>query len=880
MEVITSHINADFDTFASMIAAKKLYPEAHLVFSGSLEKDLREGLKLIKVPFHIEKAKEIDLKKVKRLILVDTRQSGRIGPFSEVVCKPGIDIHIYDHHPPQEDSVKGSFEAIEPYGSTTTVLTLIIRDRGIKLTPEEATILMAGIYEDTGSLMFPSTTTKDFEAASFLLSSGADLRVVSDLLKKELTPEEVSLLDEFLHSQTTYVIGGVEVVIAEGYLEKYVGDIAVLAHKIRDIEKMGSLFVIVDTEDRVHIVARSRIAEIDSGKILRELGGGGHSHAASATLKGVTLIQAKEMLLSAVKKYVLPRKTASDIMSFPPITVPSDTTLKNAVEIMRKYGINAAPVTKNGTVPGVITRHVIDKAVYHGLGSSPVSDYMTTDFEWVDHNTPIEEIREKVIGHGQRLLPVMKDRKITGVITRTDLLKLLQEELRERPGKAAQKIRVVSKLMKETLPPWAYEMLKEAGQTAEELGFKAYAVGGFVRDQLLRRENLDIDIVIEGGDGIVFAEEFAKRKGLRVKPHHRFRTAVLIFPDGFKVDVATARLEYYEKPGALPTVEQSSLKLDLYRRDFIINTLAVALNPKSFGELIDFFGAQKDIKEKTIRVLHNLSFVEDPTRMLRAVRFSEKFGFRIGKHTLNLIKNSVKLDIFRELSGSRVFDELKNILEEDVAIKSLAKLDELGILALLDKKLEWDIERENFLERTRETAAWYGLLYAKERIEGWLVLFLALTDPLTEEELSSLVKRLIISGKKRLEVLNARTEGIKALNRIKIKAVKKNSEIYELIKTLPLEVILYLIAKTQDEYVKKALSSYITRFKDAETSLKGADLRKMGFPQSPEIGEVLNTLLEKRIDGEISTKEDEEEFVSEYLRKKNKKTKPVKARAK
>ncbi|MBI5455181.1 MAG: CBS domain-containing protein [Deltaproteobacteria bacterium] len=864
MEVITSHTNADFDTFASMIAAKKLYPEARIVFSGSLEKGLREAVDSVRLPYPIDRIRDIDLDAVTRLILVDTRHAGRIGPFGALIDK-GVDVHVYDHHVEDKDAVRGSYEVIKPYGSSTTVLTLILKDRSLDITPEEATIFMAGIYEDTGSLSYPSTTGSDYEAAKFLLSKGADLVRVSAFLRKELTPEEVSLLNELLHSETAYTIGGSEIVVSEGYLERYTGDIATLAHRMMDIESMGSLFLLVDSEDRVHVIARSRTPKVDVGKVARAIGGGGHSTAASATLK-MTLVEAKETLLSAIRRTVAPERTASDIMSYPPITLPPSTILKDAIELMRRYGINAAPVARNGSVQGVITRQVLDKAVFHGLGGAAVADYMTTEIDTVSDSTSVDEIREKVVGHGQRLLPVIKDKKVVGVITRTDLLKLLQEELRES-SMGPKKVRHLSKLMHEMLPSWVIELLKKAGETAEAENVTAYAVGGFVRDLLLRRENLDIDIVIEGGDGIAFAADFAKKQKARVKPHLRFRTAVLVFPDGFKVDVATARLEYYEKPAALPTIEQSSLKLDLYRRDFIINTLAIALNPGKFGELIDFFGAQKDLKEKTIRILHNLSFVEDPTRALRAVRFSEKFDFRISKHTLNLIKNAVKLDVFKELSGPRLLEELKNILEEETAAKCIKRLHELGLLRLIHPNITWSVEREIFFERTRETLKWHELLYTKEKAEGWLVLFLALTDELNEEELIVLVKRLMISGKKRIEVLASRREGLKALSILNSGGARTNSALFELLEDLPLEIIIYLLAKASRESVKKALSSYITRLKYTEVSLKGVDLKRLGVKEGPFMGEVLSELLKKRLDGVLASREDEEAFVREYLKK-------------
>ncbi len=862
MEVITSHTNADFDTLASMIAALKLYPGAHLVFSGSLEKGLKDAVEARRFPYRFERVRDIDLEEVTRLILVDVRHPARIGRFAEIVGRPGLDIHIYDHHPATDGDLHGTLEVIEPYGSTTTVLTLLIRRKKLKISPEDATILMAGIYEDTGSLSYPSTTRMDYEAASYLLSAGADLRVVTDLLRKELTAEEVSILNDFLNSRTSYTIGGVEVVIAEGYLEKYSGDIATIAHRIMDIGAMGCLFLLAETRDRVHIIARSRNPRADAGRIARALGGGGHAEAASATLKDVTLIEAKERLLSALRENIVPEKTAGDIMSFPPIIVRPDMPLKNAIELMLRYNINAVPVVRNGRLAGVITRQVVDKAAYHGLGAAPVGDYMTTEFDSVTVTTSVDEIRDKVVGHGQRLLPVLDEREVVGVITRTDLLKLFQEELKEGGQPRA---RSLARMMKERLPAWALEMLKGAGLTAESLGLRAYVVGGFVRDLLLNRENLDIDIVIEGGDGISFAEAFAKERGLKVRPHQRFKTAVVIFPDGFKVDVATARLEYYEKPGALPTIEQSSLKLDLYRRDFTINTLAVALNPRRFGELIDFFGAQKDIKDKTIRVLHNLSFVEDPTRMLRAVRFSEKFAFKLGKHTLNLIKNSVKLDMLSRLSGARLLDEIKHILEEDaIAVKSLWRLHELGILKLIHKGITWDEQREEFLERAREAITWHELLYTRDRAEAWLVMYLALTDGLSDSEYFSLIKRLMINGRKNMTVLESRRSGIEALK--KVKSMRKNSDLYGLLSEVPLEVELYLLAKSDDEAVRKTLSFFLRELKYAKTDLKGKDLLKMGIKAGPAMGEILKLLLKKKLDNELPERNDEEAFVKGYLK--------------
>ena len=206
--------------------------------------------------------------------------------------------------------------------------------------------------------------------------------------------------------------------------------------------------------------------------------------------------------------------------------------------------------------------------------------------------------------------------------------------------------------MKERLSRRIIDILKAIGENANKLGYDAYVVGGFVRDLFLYRSNEDMDIVIEG-DGIAFAKRYAEAVHARIHAYDKFGTAVIIFPDGFKIDVASARLEYYKFPAALPTVQMSSIKLDLFRRDFTVNTLAIQLNPAKFGVLIDFFAAQRDIKEKTIRVLHNLSFVEDPTRVFRAIRFEQRFGFSFAVDTA-LLKIYHCLQLFRRYEKCRI----------------------------------------------------------------------------------------------------------------------------------------------------------------------------------------------------------------------------------
>jgi tRNA nucleotidyltransferase (CCA-adding enzyme) len=876
MKVITSHNNADFDSLSSMVAAKKLYPDATLVFPGSQEKTLRNFLiHSTLYLFDIAKMKNIDYGAIDTLILVDTRQKARIGDFARLVDTEKVKIHIYDHHPQSRDDINGNVEFIRGTGATVTILIALLKAQDIAISSEEATIMMLGIYEETGSFQYPSTTTEDFEAASFLLSKGANVNLVSDMLVKELTPEQVFLLNDLINSASIYNINGIDIVIAEGSTENYVGDLAVVVHKFRDMENINVVFALFRMEDRVYVIARSRISEVDAGHILSLLGGGGHKEAASSTVKHMTIIEVKERLIEHLTHNVKPLWKAQDIMFFPVKSIDAESPIQEAKDIMLKYNINAMPAISDGKVTGIITRQIVEKAAFHKLENIPVREYMTTESSTVKPEDSIEKVKEIIIGNNQRFLPVTKEGGLIGAITRTDLLRILEDEIAKTVfGKLEfhemyQKRKNVKKLMEERLDKKTLKKLTEIGHLADTMGYHAFLVGGFVRDLLLRIEDYDIDIVIEG-DGITFAEEMAKTFSVKIKPHKEFATAKVIYPDGFKIDIATARLEYYKAPAALPIVEHSSLKLDLHRRDFTINTLAISLNKNTFGQLIDFFGAQRDIKEKTIRVLHSLSFVEDPTRVFRAIRFEHRFGFQIGKHTLNLIKNAVKMNFLLKIKGKRIWTELSLIMLEEASEKILKRLQELDLLRFISPNLTFDKEEERLFHQMHGVLKWYELLYRGKPCDILPYYILGLLDHMKHEEIVEFCKKTEMA-----ESLKKKTIGnMEKLREVMVKLAvniyfMKKSEIYKLLEPLSQESKLFIMAKTRSEETKKAISNYITYFDSFRPILTGEDLKKMGMKEGPVFKEILEKLKEAKIDMNLKTKEEETQFVRTHILNKD-----------
>ena len=869
--MITTHINADFDSLASMLAAKKIYPQAVLVFPGSQEKNLRDFfLQSTFYVFATERIKNIDLNRVQRLILVDTRQPARIGKFQELARRPGVEVHIYDHHPASPEDLRGTVEYIREVGATVTILAKILRERNIPLSPEEATVLALGLYEDTGSFTFSSTTAEDYEAAAYLLSRGANLNTVSNMITRELTVEQVSLLNELIQSATRYSINGLEVVIAQASSDKYVGDFAVLVHKLKEMENINVLFALARMEDRVHLVARSGVEEVNVGEIAAAFGGGGHSTAASATIREMSLPQVEEKLLNLLEKRINPIKRARDLMSFPVKTVEAKETIERAGELLTRYNINVLPAVEGNRLVGLISRQVIEKAAFHGFKDFPVRDYMSSEFATVHPRTSLSKIQDLIVGNNQRFLPVIEKKKLVGAITRTDLLRFLHAStsrtegaLRENESSLAYpRKKWIPEIMEERLSPEVLRLLRTIGEKASGLGFQAYAVGGFVRDLILQKENYDIDVVVEG-DGIRLAKALAQEKNCQVRVHRKFGTATLTFPRGHRLDVATARLEYYEHPAALPRVELSSIKLDLYRRDFTINALAIRLNSDHYGELIDFFGAQKDIKEKVIRVLHNLSFVEDPTRAFRALRFEQRFGFQIAKHTQMLLENAARVGLFGQLSGRRLFRELVLCLSEDRPFAVIKRLGDYGLLKFFHPRLKADARMGGLFQRLEGVVAWYRLLFTGEKHEEWLVAFLGLVDSLTEKEIQELLSRLSLSEKFRQNFVQRRGMTLQAIDRISHSAPLEPSEIYFLLNPLDTSHLLFAMGRTESEEVKKAISLYFTRLKRTRVALSGKDLRRMGYVPGPVYAEILQSLLRAKLDGKLHSPQEEAEYVQQ-----------------
>ncbi|MDL2313496.1 CBS domain-containing protein [Desulfovibrio sp. OttesenSCG-928-C14] len=879
--IITGHIHADFDALAAMVAAKKLYPEAELVAPPYREKTgMNFFMDSMAEIFNFRQPKDCDFSRVKKLVAVDTRQRNRLSHIEDVFSNPGLVVHCYDHHPDSEDDLPAEFSLVKTWGSTTAIISHLLMEKGIFISSDEATMLGLGIYEDTGSFTFPSTTQYDLSAGAWLRENMMDLEVVADLVNTNLTSKQIQLLNQMIENAVTHEVHGISIMTTSIVLHEYVDDFAVLTHQIFEMEKIKVIFALAQMGDRVQVVARSRVPEkVDVSQICASLGGGGHSYAAAASVKDKTLEEVKAALFAMLFSTINKQINVGSKMTTPAKVVEDSQTLAQAEAIMLRYGLKAIPVVAEGTrhCVGMLEYQTAARAVGHKLGDQIVADYMNGRAKTTTPDSDLYPAMDIILSQRQRLVPVVDDLgNVVGVLTRTDVMNLLVDDsIRIPEGDplvSAQKERNINALMKDKLPDQYYKLLWRIGALADRMGVSAYAVGGFVRDILLDRVNLDMDITVEG-DGIAFAKKLSEELDGRFRAHPMFKTALVIFTDESgeeqRVDVATARLEYYEYPGALPTVELSSIKMDLSRRDFTINALAVTLNEAAFGQLVDPFGAQRDMRDKHIRVLHSLSFVEDPTRILRGIRFEMRFGFKIGPQTEKLLKNCLQLGLFRKLSGARIFNELKHIFDEKEPLLCLKRMESFGILKQIHQLLPLNAGKEAMLAGTEEVLSWYSLLYLKQQPVKWIVYMLALCSNAKYLDMSDILNRFLLPDKQRNEFMTLREStrfAAKGLLAWQKSEDKRPGELYNILIKIPLEGILHLMTMPSMQGLKKELANFLSRLWNMTIDVTGDDLLSLGLERGPQVGLILKGLFSAKADGQVNTREEQLELAAKMIK--------------
>ncbi|MDD3654767.1 MAG: CCA tRNA nucleotidyltransferase [Desulfotomaculaceae bacterium] len=420
-------------------------------------------------------------------------------------------------------------------------------------------------------------------------------------------------------------------------------------------------------------------------------------------------------------------------------------------------------------------------------------------------------------------------------------------------------------LMQHSLSAEYYEALGLAGKIAADLGYRLYAAGGVVRDLLLGIECMDLDLVVEG-DGIKLAEALSKLYGGQLRTHPKFGTASVFFPNGVQVDVATARIEFYEYPAAMPQVEKASLYQDLFRRDFTINAMAVSLNGSSFGDVVDFFGGRTDLERGMVRVLHNLSFFEDPVRILRALRFENRYNMNLEAHTLKLVEQAASNKVLARVSGERIWAELKHIFREPRPGAILDRLIQLNLWSCLFPGIAPSPVRLVLTKvpRSYKTLQEWGL---GDKYRNWLIYFMAILHAADWTRAIDVCRRYSLS-KRYTAMVAAALGGWRSLTKnLQEPLAITYSELARQVSLLPREAYPLILCYLTDNASRQRFREVLSLISCSKPRVKGEELRKLGYKPGPLYKKALDALWQARLDGGLCTRQEELNYIQEYLAK-------------
>jgi tRNA nucleotidyltransferase (CCA-adding enzyme) len=897
MDLILCHTTADFDTLGAAVGLTRLLPGSKIVLTGGSHPPVRDFLALHRDEYLLIEGRSVNAEKIRSVSVVDTQQRDRLGKAADWLDLPNLkEIIVYDHHLGQVSDIPATRSHIFSVGATTTLIVEQLQQQEISLTSAEATVMALGIHVDTGSLTFDQSTPRDALALAWLMEQGASLSVISTYRDPGLSLQLQQLLTKALENLEYLCLHGYTVAWVTLKTDGFVPGLSSLASQLVELTEIDALLLaneypLNESDSRLTIIGRSQIPKTNLNVLFQLLGGGGHSQAASLNLRKVNSQTILKQLLEGVKAQIPHPPTARDLMSSPVRTILPETTIAEAQRILLRYGHSGLSVVDDqGQLVGIISRRDIDIALHHGFSHAPVKGYMTRNLKTITPDTTLPQIESLMVTYDIGRLPVLENEQLVGLVTRTDVLR----ELHQKEDEEGQKFQIpnsrfqipLSTELQNRLAPQLWQLLTTASQEAKKRGWHLYLVGGAVRDLLVSDALTstlmikDIDLVVDGfhksvdvGAGVELAKALQQLyPAARLEIHGAFQTAALLWHkdpelDSLWVDIATARTEFYPYPAANPEVEASSIRQDLYRRDFTINALALRLTTPRAGELLDFFGGLIDLQARQIRVLHANSFIEDPTRIYRGVRFAVRFGFQIEPQTEEFIRYAINSGVYDRTAQensrtpalqTRLKTELKHILEASYWKSALQLLDNLGALQCIHPTLKLDAEllrQLRLLERClRRFDPQPTLIHWEMRLEA-LIAYLA---PQYRAKVAKNLQLQEDSIKRLQNLASAQIEVMESLLKC-----QSPSQVMQLLRQYDLPMLI-LIALQSPRSLRHQIWEYLTVWANVQPLLNGNDLKKLGYKPGPQYRQILDDVVAATLDGVIKDHREAEEFLAKH----------------
>jgi tRNA nucleotidyltransferase (CCA-adding enzyme) len=951
------------------------------VLAGGAHVAVQDFLTLHRDEYALIERRSVNPTEIQSIAVVDTQFRDRLGKTAEWLDLPDVALSVYDHHPGAESDLPAAQRHVEAVGATTTLIVEALQAQQLTPTVAEATVMALGIHVDTGSLTFDQTTARDAKALSWLMEQGASLRTIAHYANPGLAPVLQPLLTTALGSLQTETVYGRAIGWVMLELDGFVPGLSSLSSHLMSLTDIDALLLAAhyckhadchtNPNERhasaLTVIGRSRLDGTNLNELFSAIGGGGHPRAASVNLHGVDPQATLAQLVAQLKAQIAQPPAARDLMSSPVRTIRPDTTIEEAQRLLLRYGHSGLSVVDTaGRLTGIISRRDLDIALHHGFGQAPVKGYMSTNLKTITPETALPAIEALMMTYDIGRLPVLNQGELVGIVTRTDVLRQLYKQVRSEQERGEVTRETVSSMplqresnlhpslltphpsllqtLRQCLNPELWRLLTVATAEAEQRGWHLYLVGGAVRDLLLAiavgqatTGTLlleDVDLVVDGfhqaatvGAGVAMARSLqALYPNARLEVHGKFQTAALLWHNdpqlkSLWVDLATARTEFYPYPAANPEVEASSIRQDLYRRDFTINAMALRLTEPHAGELLDFFGGVLDLQAKQIRVLHANSFIEDPTRIYRAVRFAVRLGFQLDAQTEGYIRYAIASGAIGHVRDRTVDDpitapalqtrlkaELKYILQSSYWEPALQELSSLGALQCIHPTLEMDDALWRQLRLVDR-----GLKCLRSRASGDSGQRSAvssqqpdstqnLSSPRSGNQLHSLAFTLFSLPPLwlvRLEVLLAHlapeyrgtvatnlqlpTDSIDRLHQLDLIQTRLTatlpdcqhpSQIVQLLKPYDPLLLAFIAIRSRPNSPRQTVGAesprgkiwlYLTEWATLKPPLDGNDLKALGHKPGPQFKAILEALTAATVDGVIHTRSEAEAFVAKQF---------------
>lgn len=889
MKLITTCTNPSFDSIAAAFAAGLLCGgEAEIVLPDNLDKPQRNFLSMHFSNDDYSFASEHDnFNDVSEVILICAKSVKRIPFLSALLENPNVFITVYDKSPSIACEIQADSVIEAEYGAVTTLLCEKLFEKKIAVSGVCATLFALGTHEITGAFLYPNTKINDILCFSKLFEAGANLSVISAFSKDKLSEIQAALLQDLLKSRQVVSINGVDINLYTSETQKFIYKFDHIIQNIAGAEKFNISLFIVKMSANVYISARNNMDEINIGEIFKSIGGSGPRYAAFATMTHVTVNEAVSKVKSLLKKYIIPRLTAQNIMNKPVLFLNPETLIREAERILFRYGFSAMPLLQNNKVIGIIRKSDLDRAVHHGLSNAPVSSLIYREVFFVEPNESFENIKIKMSQNELKYILVGNEYKVLGTITRTDVLNYIfdrKKDLRHGSpykvfsGESRKKLKSLkSSDVKVPLEKYftreVMEFFKSISKIAFEQKASVYVVGGIVRDIILNKPSLDIDIVVEGMSGIKFAEAVVSKPEYILCRHDKFKTATIQVPGLPKIDFATARSEFYETPAALPDVFQSNLYQDLLRRDFTINALAVSLNRDSFGLLVDYYGGWEDINSKKIKILHGLSFIEDPTRIFRAMRFKNRLNFKLERNTEHKIREAVKYDVVQKVDLRRILNELELIFNEKKVYEIICELDKYGLLEFISRDIVFTEKIRKILKAAPRWIEKAASLFDGEKPSKTIIYLAILLLGVSLEKVPDLLLSSYLSKSERDRITGIVNKMLEVETEFqKISASKKRNEnlsaieVYNVLNGLTAEFLIVFLAIADNNKAYNAVCDYVNNVSKIKIEICGDNLKKLGIKPGPAYSKILQAVKLEKIARGFSDISAEIEYADKYVK--------------